>query len=65
VPIILVNANRMDEDFVRPYPLLARYVADHYREAGTIDAGMKFRVYVEANRQPRRMDPHLGLPCFQ
>jgi hypothetical protein len=65
VPIILVNANRMDEDFVRPYPLLARYVADHYREAGTIDAGMKFRVYVEADRQPRRMDPHLGLPCFQ
>lgn len=65
VPIILVNANRMDEDFVQAYPLIARYVADHYREAGTIDAGMTFRVYVEADREPRRMDPHLGLPCFQ
>jgi hypothetical protein len=65
VPIILVNANRMDEDFVQAYPLIARYVADHYREAGMIDAGMKFRVYVEADREPRRMDPHLGLPCFQ
>lgn len=65
VPIILVNANRMEVDFVQAYPLLARYVADHYREAGTIDAGMQFRVYVEADREPRRMDSHLGLPCFQ
>jgi hypothetical protein len=65
VPIILVNANRMDLDFVEAYPLIARYVADHYRQAGTIDAGMQFVVYVRADRQPRRVDPHLGLPCFQ
>lgn len=65
VPIILVNARRMNEDFVQEYPLIARYVADHYTVAGTIDAGMQFRVYVEADRQPRRIDPHLGLPCYQ
>jgi hypothetical protein len=65
VPIILVNAERMDVDFVRAYPLLARYVMTLYRHAGTIDAGMQFAVYVKADRQPRRLDPHLGLPCFQ
>jgi hypothetical protein len=30
-----------------------------------IDAGMQFVVYVNADRQPRRVDPHLGLPCFE
>jgi hypothetical protein len=65
VPIVLVNANRIDVDFVEAYPLIARYVADHYRQAGTIDAGMQFIVYVRADRQPRGVDPHLGLPCFQ
>jgi hypothetical protein len=65
VPIILVNANRIDVDFVQAYPLLARYVSKHYRQAGTIDAGMQFVVFVSADRQPRRLDPHLGLPCFQ
>ena len=66
VPIILANARLFASDFVHTYPLLARHVADHYREAGTIEAGgMRLLVFVEANRQPRRMDPHLGLPCFQ
>jgi hypothetical protein len=65
VPIILVNAERMDVDFVQAYPLLARYVMTHYRRAGTIDAGMQFVVYVKADRQPHRLDSHLGLPCFR
>ena len=65
VLIVLVNANRIDVDFVRAYPLLAQYVSSHYRRAGMIDAGMQFLVYVKADRQPRRLDSHLGLPCFQ
>jgi hypothetical protein len=66
VPIILANAGRFEADFVHTYPLLARHVADHYREAGTIVAGsVRLLVFVEADRQPRRMDPHLGLPCFR
>lgn len=66
VPIILVDGDRFEAGFVDPYPVLARHVADHYREAGTIEGGSRrLRVFVEADRQPRRMDPHLGLPCFQ
>jgi hypothetical protein len=66
VPIVLANARHFEADFVYTYPLLWRHVADHYRKAGTIEAGdLRLLVFVEANRQPRRMDPHLGLPCFQ
>jgi len=66
VPIILANAGRFEPDFVYTYPLLARHVADHYREAGTIVAGdLQLLVFVENGRTPRRVDPHLGLPCFQ
>jgi len=66
VPIILADANHFEADFVFTYPLLARHVADHYREVGTIaDDALPLRVFVEANRQPLRMDPHFGLPCFQ
>ena len=65
VPIVLLNASRIEVDFVRAYPLLTRYVMTHYRRAGTIDAGMQFVVYAKADRQPRRLDPHLGLPCFR
>lgn len=66
VPIILADAARFEAEFVRPYPLLAKHVAEHYREAGTIVAGgSRLLVFVETARQPLRTDPHLGLPCFQ
>jgi len=66
VPIILADATHFEADFVYTYPLLARHVADHYRNVGTIvDDELPLLVFVEAVRQPLRMDPHFGLPCFQ
>jgi hypothetical protein len=66
VPIILADAARFEAEFVRPYPLLAKHLAEHYREAGTIVAGgSRLLVLVDTARQPVRTDPHLGLPCFQ
>ena len=67
VPVVLVPLQGTEEDFSDDYPLIARYVTDRYREAGIIEVEgeRRIRVFVEANRQPRRMDPHLGLPCFK
>ncbi len=62
VPIVLADASRFQSEFIWTYPLLARYISDHYREAGTIDD--RFLVFVDANRTPRRADPLSGLPCF-
>jgi hypothetical protein len=67
VPIVLADAGEFEEGFVSDYPLLAQHLAGTYREAGTIvvDDEPRFRVFVDAHRQPTRMDPHLGLPCFR
>jgi hypothetical protein len=67
VPVILADASEFEGGFVSDYPLLARHLAEQYHEAGTIviDDEPRFRVFVESNRRPHRMDPHLGLPCFQ
>jgi hypothetical protein len=67
VPIVLADAEDFEEGFVSDYPLLAKHLADAYREAGTIavDDEPRFRVFVDAHRQPTRVDPHVGLPCFR
>ena len=66
VPIVLADARLFETDFVLSYPLLAQHVADHYRPVGTIaDESRPFLVFVEARREPRRLDPDLGLPCFR
>jgi hypothetical protein len=67
VPIVLADAEEFEEGFVSDYPLLAQHLADAYRETGTIavDDEPRFRVFVDAHRQPTRVDPHLGLPCFR
>jgi len=62
VPIMLAEAARFQSEFVFTYPLIAAYIKDHYRQAGTIDD--RFLVFVEADRAPWRVDPHSGLPCF-
>jgi len=62
VPIVLAEASRFQSEFIWTYPLLARYIADRYRQAGTIDD--RFLVFVDAKRTPRRADPYSGLPCF-
>jgi hypothetical protein len=67
VPIVLADAEEFEEGFVSDYPLLAQHLADAYRETGTIavDDEPRFRVFVDAHRQPTGVDPHLGLPCFR
>lgn len=67
VPVVLADAQDFDEGFASDYPLLAQHLDDQYREVGTIavDDEPRFLVFVDANRQPRGLDPHLGLPCFQ
>ena len=67
VPIVLADAEDFEEGFASDYPLLARHLADAYRETGTIavDDEPRFRVFVDAHRQPTGVDPHLGLPCFR
>jgi hypothetical protein len=62
VPIVLADAARYQSEFIWTYPLLARYIGEHYRQAGMIDG--RFLVFVEASRPPRRVDPYSGLPCF-
>ena len=66
VPIILADVN-FESEFAQYYRLLGWYIGDHYREAGTIlvDEEPRFRVFVEADRQPRGVDAHFGLPCFR
>ena len=66
VPIVLADAATFETEFADDYPLLATFVADHYREAGRIDVAddRSYRVFVDASRKPERVDPYLGLPCF-
>jgi hypothetical protein len=66
VPIVLADAREYEEGFAEDYPLLARYLEEHYRRAGVIDVDgePRFLVFVDADRTPRGMDPYLGLPCF-
>ena len=67
VPIVLADAADFEDGFASDYPLVARYVAEHYVEASPIlvEGEPRLRVFVETRRKPVRMDPHLGLPCFR
>jgi hypothetical protein len=62
VPIVLADASRYQSEFIWTYPLLAKHIGQHYRQAGMIDG--RFLVFVERNRPPRGVDPYSGLPCF-
>jgi hypothetical protein len=67
VPMVLADARDFDGGFLSDYPLVARHLAEHYREAGTIDVDEepRLRVFVDGRRESARMDARLGLPCFQ
>ena len=67
VPVVLADPREFEDGFVSDYPLLARHLEHAYRKAGTIvvDEEPRFLVFVDAHRQPTRMDPHFGLPCFR
>ena len=66
VPIILVDGRNFEGEFASDYALLARHLAEAYREAGTIivDEEPRFLVFVEIDREPSNVDSQLALPCF-
>ena len=67
VPIVVADATDFEDGFSSDYPLVARYLAEHYTEARPILAEDEpvVRVFVAANRTPTGVDSHLGLPCFR
>jgi hypothetical protein len=67
VPLVLVDARESEGGVLSDYPLVARHLAARYREAGTIDVDEepRLRLFVDARREPARLDPRFGLPCFQ
>ena len=67
MPVVLGSFDEYEGEFVDDYPIVAAYLAEHYREAGTIavDGEPRFRVLVESEREPRRVDPTLNLPCYR
>jgi hypothetical protein len=66
VPVVIADVEELGylDDL---YPLVARHLAERYRDAGAIDVDgrPRLRVLVAADREPTRMDPVLGLPCFR
>ena len=67
VPFVLADIREFEGGFLSDYPLVARHLAEHYREAGTIDVDEepRLRVFADTRRTPVRVDPRFGMPCFQ
>ena len=67
VPVVLTSAaDEYASDFAPDYPLVARYLENHYAEVGVIDVENKprFRVLARRDRTPVRTYQRFGLPCF-
>ncbi len=67
VPIVIGAYEDFEGEFADDYRVVHRYVAAHYRDAGVIrvDGHPRFRILVTVDREPLRIDPVLGLPCFR
>lgn len=67
VPIIIADAEDFEDGFASDYPIVARYVREAYRDAGTIaiEGDPRLKVMVLASRQPVRSHPVFDLPCFR
>ena len=65
--LVLADIREVEGGCLSDYPLIARHLAERYREAGTIDVDEepRLRVFVDARRTPSRVDGRFGLPCFQ
>lgn len=65
VPVVIADIEELGY-FDEQYPLVSRYLAARYRDAGviTVDDRPRFRVLVAVDRKAARMDARLGLPCF-
>jgi hypothetical protein len=67
VPVVLADSREFEGGFLADYPLVARYLSERYREAGTIevDEEPRIRVFVDTRRQATGRDHRFGLPCFR
>jgi hypothetical protein len=67
VPVLVASAREFGDSLLEDYPLVARYLAGRFRDVGSIevDEESRVRVFVDASRNPVRMDTRLGLPCFR
>ena len=67
VPVLVASAREFGDSLLEDYPLVARYLAGRFRDVGSIevDEESRVRVFVDASRNPVRMDARLGLPCFR
>lgn len=66
VPLVITESKRSyDEDYAPDFPLLDRYVADRYREAGVADLGdaLTVRVLVKRDSVVTATYEPLSLPC--
>jgi hypothetical protein len=66
VPVV-ITAFDYDREIGMNYPIVARYISAHYREAGVITASGQpyLRVFVDIMRAPTSTDPVTGFPCFR
>ena len=68
VPVVILRTG--DERFFERYPLLAQYLSERYRRAGTTDFGDKsigkdgYTVLVQRDRVPTYAHAATSLPCF-
>jgi hypothetical protein len=65
VPVVVTAAD-YEREIAANYPLVAAYIAEHYREVGLVRAeGAPYaRVFVESSRAVSGVDAVLGYPCF-
>ena len=65
VPVAIADAGEFGE-FTALYPFVARHLAEHYREAGSIhvEGEPRIKVFVVSDREPMRTHPIFGLPCY-
>jgi hypothetical protein len=67
VPVVIGSYEDFEGEFVGDYRHVYRYVSERYDEAGVLHADGRplYRVFVARDREPRRIHPELGLPCFK
>ena len=67
VPIVLGSSDDFEGEFVADYRHVHEWMAGRYEDAGVLSSNgtPRFRVFVASDRQPRRVHPVLGLPCFR
>ena len=65
VPVVIADSERYDTDYAPEFPIVARYISDHYDPAGTFPLGGSEAVRILVHRELRwtGTDVDTGLPC--